>query len=390
MILDQAFAAVIRFEIDAIRDDAPDFVRPVCRARNMITDAGLDRLNNNGNDFLSYAAQYRLGTSNTPTKRNTGAITLTRVGSTVTASASFFEAADAGRVLVAGDSGELRIASYVSATSITVSTTGADWSGRTGDVFYVTRTALGSPGPLVAFSEVAAGAGYNGYTWDAGTGKLTTWCTRVSGTAGADTTYKEICWQSASAEVLGIALINGGAGDTLLLGERYRVKLIVERTVAPFSPTASADLGVTGITGVYVSWALEGAQLDYWDCSGTIVRVGDGWATPSSMTQNCRLTASTVALPAAPVMADYAWTGTSLASVAGTYRTYTAGDFKRLCDYVFPSNSAAFSGVRSICFGGNTSMNREAFRGLLSAPIAKALEEKLTLTLQRRIMRVLS
>ena len=381
-------------EIEAFKPGPFGYVRKVGRWRNLTLDSAIYDFCGAGAGFQSYTNafyQFRLGTGTQPLKRAGGTITFSRTGNTVTASASFFEAADAGRVIVCTGTGELRISAYTNATTVTVSTAGADFAARSGTVYYVNRTGLASAGPLAAFSEVATNdtGDRHGYIFDAGTGKLTTWVTRVSGTAAADTLYTEIAWQNASGGTWGIALINGGVGDTLLAGERYRVKVITERTFTPVIETGAIALPVTGIDGVTCNWKLEGVEAPYFGADGSVVSVGDNFMDIGSTTRYCRLTDSTAAFRAS-VLGEVSFLGTTKATVALAAQTYVAGTTYR--DYLatFAANTAAFSGVNSIQVGGNTSYNRCCLRGTLSAPIAKLLTEKLEFRFRLGIDRALT
>ena len=378
MILAHHTSAKILYEIDTIRPDGSE--RRVCRAHNLLMDAGIDGvLSSQYSSFTNLLSGFRLGTSNAPLRRDSGAITFTRAGNTVTASAAFFLAADSGRVLVvAGDGGaEQRITGYTSETVVTVSGVARDYAAASGTVLYVEQTALAAPGPLALFTEVAAGTDRNGYAFDAVAGTVTTWVSRISAAAAADTLYREIGWFNADGTVmLGRALINSGVGDTLLVGERYRVKVSAVRKFGPLSPTAAADLGVTGISGVTAQWQLEGLPLDVFNAAGEREATSYGSFLGNANYGHVDLSTNTGAFlaptitPSEPVSVvvgvdtSRGWGGAKT-GIVNHYATFAA-------------NTAAFSGVRSIYLRGS-GYGKTVLRGLLSAPIGKTLEEQLNL-----------
>lgn len=211
---------------EVIRDSGPDWIP------NLILNTGLNEVyNRKWCDLFLYAIA---GTGTTPTSEDSGATTASQSGTTVTASASFFEAGDVGNV-VKWDSGEeALITAYVSDTQVTVGTSQTVTSGaftmyntnQTGLVNEQKRTntyLTGSPNCMTTLvgNQVQARRTYD-FTAEVGTVNYTeigfSWIN-----TGANTTFSRILLPDPVQ---------------VLAGQQLRVVYELRITVGPSTPQA--------------------------------------------------------------------------------------------------------------------------------------------------------
>lgn len=380
-------SASVLFLLDAVRQNAAGeivSVRPVCKGKNLLMDGGLDAL-----ATLAWPALFAFfGLSTTPAtlRRDSGVTTISRTGNTLNASASFFEAADVGRVVVLqGDAQEMRVTGYTSGVAVTVGGVARDVSARQGTVLHVSQTGLPSEGPIARFSTLSTNSDAHGYLWDGVSGVLSTWVTRLSAEAAVDTTYKAIGWfrSSTGANLSGVANINGGVGDTLLAGEMYRVRLQLNRKIGPLTPVAK----VAPITG----WAadtteqVERVALKVWSAAGAISSPSGEELEPSvapscsAYTQALALRVPTMAFVESP-------TGLIKLNFSTVAAGYANGSFTRQFVATLTSADANSAAWRTFSLGYNAC----AFRVLLSANCAKTTDDSLVLTFEKSWGRDLS
>ncbi|HLP00622.1 MAG TPA: hypothetical protein VK163_01255 [Opitutaceae bacterium] len=381
--------------MDAVRLDAAGNVlseRPVMRARNLLMDAGLDYVATNG--WLSGFAYFGLATDPITLRRDSGVATVTRVGNTLTASASFFEAADVGRVVVlTGDAQEMRITGYTpGGTQVTVGGAARDVAAAHATVLYCNQTALSGAGPLARFATVATNTNANGASWNGTTGVLSTWVTRLSTAAAANTTYKAIGWFNAptGGTMMGAVNINGGAGDVLLTGEQYRVKVQLDRKIGPLTPV---DLGAA-ITGwaATITAQIEGIGYEVWSTVGTLSQPANFHTQlEPNATLGVQPFTQALALRAPTYGANVEWpTGSIGTSKNLTNASYVSGSFYRDASITFAVGDNNAANWRTIGFGNAGSAGKCAFRLLLSADMPKTTDDTLTLTIRRSWGRDLS
>lgn len=218
------------------------------RKRNLILDQGLNAV-----AARSWAGNFTYavaGTGDDPVKRDSGAVTFTRAAAVVTASAGFFEAADAGRLLKFDTGEEMRITVFNSATSVDVDTAGALGASE-GTVWYVDRTALETE---VKRTNTYGGDGGDNETTFV-TPTRTFKRTFVFSAEAGPVTYKEIGWShivTAGANLFGMDLLAGG-GVALIAGQQLEVIVELSVSLTPAASTAwvnpVAGFGDDGVHG---------------------------------------------------------------------------------------------------------------------------------------------
>ncbi len=375
-------AAEVHYTVEVLDADGR-VARRLPRKRNLILDQGLNYIAEE-----SWAAAFpraAVGTGTTPTKRDSGAITFSRTGSTVTASAGFFEAADVGRLLKFDSGEEVRITAFTNATTVTTADSGTIAAAE-GTIWYVNQTGLAAESKRTGTYSTDSGA--NGSTFLGGvwTHKRTFLFPAESGTV----VYREIGWSSFSGagnNLFGRDLLPG-VGVTLVAGQQLRVT--VELSVA-YVPAASAPYA-----SVVAGWSQPGAcgiefsDIETVSASGGVTPIGGG-LDPHAL-KRCYLTTEAAAISP---MADTQ--GTTISSGIGVVDCgsagYVSGSFSRTYSATFSAIQANSTSIRSILFGRrgvNANELRRAFRVVLDAPETKTSSQSLTLTFRLSWGRVLN
>jgi hypothetical protein len=222
-------------------------VRRFPRKRNLILDQGLDGIAvRSWSASFTYAA---VGTGTTPTSRDSGAITFTRAGTTVTASAGFFSADDVGRLLKFDSGEEMYLTGYTDPQNMTASESGA-LAASEGTVWYVDDTSLAVETKRT--NTYGTDGGDNGSTFSGGAGTYTLKRTFLFSEEVAPITYREIGWSheaGAGANLFGRDLF-AGVGISLTAGQLLKVEM---ELVITFSPASSAPWA-----NVITGWSEDG------------------------------------------------------------------------------------------------------------------------------------
>lgn len=113
---------------------------------NLLTDGALNHLaaynfEDQGDSIQNPRNYLAVGTGAGEVKRKSGAITASQTGTTVTANAAFFEAADVGREIVFANGSYAKITAFTSTTIVEVGTSQAV-AAQAFEVWYVNLTAL--------------------------------------------------------------------------------------------------------------------------------------------------------------------------------------------------------------------------------------------------------
>src|SRR5690606_11548336 len=148
-----------------------------------------------------------VGTGTDPVRRDSGAVTLSRAGTTVTASAGFFEAADVGRLLKMDTGEDMRVISFASSTSVEVDTS-RPIAATPGTVWYVNQTALVSESKRSNTYSTDGGANGSTFLVDTWTHKRTF----VFSAEAGPVVYREIGWSwtnTVGANLFGRDLLAG-------------------------------------------------------------------------------------------------------------------------------------------------------------------------------------
>lgn len=253
-----ASSAELHYTLSVFRDGKE--IKRLPKSKNLILDSGLDKIGTASN-FWAVAFEYMLlgvQASPTPVRRDSGAITLSQSGTTITASSSFFVASDTGRLLKYNDiDGTEVYLTYVSATQATASVS-KSVSSVNGTIWYVNQTALES------FSNAAntysTDGGANGTTWSSGTQTLKR--TIIGRSEPSDITYTEIGFNSTSSNsnIFDRDVITGGL--SLLAGDQVRCTVQVIVTWSPITPASISNVG-TGLDTTGNAQLESGLRLPY-------------------------------------------------------------------------------------------------------------------------------
>lgn len=206
--------------------------------RNLLLDSGLD-----GIATRSYWHAFThcvLGSGTTPTKRDSGAATVSISGAVATASANFFEAADVGRLLKLDSGQEVYISAYTSETVVSVD--GAeDEAASEFTIWYVDE--LGHQNELIRTNTLGTDSGDVSSNWNGS--RVEHKRTFIFPVESTSRTYREIGWShtwTAGGNLLGRDLIPGG-GDSIAAGQQYKVVVRLRIVVSPVTPLVVGDVG---------------------------------------------------------------------------------------------------------------------------------------------------
>lgn len=205
--------------------------------RNLLLDSGLDNIASN--TFRDVGRYCVLGDGTKPTKRDSGAITVSIASGVATASSGYFEAEDVGRLLKLDSGQEVYIDGYTSSTEVSV-TGAADDAASESTIWYVNET--GHENELVRSSSLSSDSGDNSTTWD---GSILEYKrTFLFPEETSSRTYREIGWShtsSAGPNLLGRDIIPGG-GDSISAGQQYKVIVKLQMQLSQTEPTAVSDV----------------------------------------------------------------------------------------------------------------------------------------------------
>lgn len=223
-------------------------------ANNLILDQGMDFLFNTCS-YSQASICAKVGTGTTPVVRDSGAITVTVAAGVATASANFFEAADAasgGRLLKLDSGEEYYIDTFTDPQNVNV--TGPDAAASLAAIWYVNETGLASETKRTVTYLTGAGNCDSLFVSNEVTFRRTYDFTAE----GANINYSELGWtyvNAAGSNLFSRALVAGGT-VTVLTGQALRVIYDLVVTVGPTVATP----GTPAITGwpVAPSTTLDG------------------------------------------------------------------------------------------------------------------------------------
>ncbi len=311
-------------------------VRALPRKKNLILDQGLDRVAvEKWQDCIRYAAA---GSDATPTRRDSGAVTVSRAGSVLTASAGFFVPADVGRLFKFNTGEEVKITAYTSATQVSTATSGAI-AAAAGTVWYVNQTGLVAE--LARTNTYGTAGGDNTLALDAVAGTLTQRRTFIFPPEAALVTYREVGWShdgAADQNLFGRDVLPG-AGLTLAAGQQLKIVLDLVLTLELLAPEAANTLPWSGGTA---QQQLENIAWHY-------------LFNPSETTAGRVFVSESSAAFAAARAVEVSDPGAPLAGtsyhVAAEAAAYVAGSRERAFWGVFTLNDGNSAAIRSAGFG---------------------------------------
>jgi len=377
-------AGKVSYQLTALNSDG-SVARKLPPRRNLLLDRGLDNLA--ALSWCSLFDYFHLGTGTGPTSRDSGLITFTLAGGIATASAAFFLNTDTLRILKLDSGREMRITGFTDDQHVTVDFAGADGPSQ-GTVWYVTDTALTAQDQY--FNLRSGDAGDHGWLWNGVTGILSTWVTRVSNAVVAPAiTFKEIGWSELgyTGLVNGRDLIAGGAGDTLTTGQKYKVKLQLDRTISPLAARACPQ--ITGWAGT-AQEQIEAVGLSYWDANGD--HTDYIMAHEPVNAGRMRFSHDATAFRA-PVFVGDGVNPLDLGTLAGSERActnqaYLAGSFFRDTRAFWDAGISTAVGIRHFAYGSNYSTMYHQ-RMLMDADQVKASADKLIVNFRKSWGRIL-
>lgn len=219
----------------------------------------------------SFAA-CRVGSGTNAVKYNSGAVTFTQSGTTVTASGSFFDAVMVGGILKYGsdDTGvEYYITSYTSPTEVEVDTS-ATVGSTVGTVWMVQQTALQT---LLYSSSTYGTDGGDNFT-NYVTNVATLQRTYVFAQQVSSYSVNEVGWNSSTTGSTVLGRIVLGSTEVVNPSNYLVVILQMEITVEPNGSTAVGDVGTNVDTSGNA--ALSWAAITYVATNGnTVTAVGN-------------------------------------------------------------------------------------------------------------------
>lgn len=259
--------------------------------RNLLLDSGLDGIVDR--TFLDSFTHCVLGTGTTPTKRDSGAITVSISSGAATASSGFFEAGDVGRLIKLDSGQEAYIDGFTSSTVVSV-TGASDDAASEFTIWYVNET--GHETEVVRTSLTGSDTGDNESTWTVSA--IQHKRTFIFPEETQARTYREIGWShtaTVGGNLLGRDLIPGG-GDSISIGQQYKVVVKLQIVPGPLTQQAVASVGTGGFdtSGNAILTSLAGA----FEILGN--SLANGLSLEPSAPLNVKVANADFTLPAAP------------------------------------------------------------------------------------------
>lgn len=324
--------------------------------KNLILDQGIDQYfsHTGGGQFAlpQYFQACAVGTGSDPTYRDSGAITATVSGTTVTASAAFFvDPDDVGRLInFDGGAGQGYIQSVTSPTQCELTAPLTVGTPTLFTIWYVNQVQLTTE--VKRTTTYLSGAANTGSTFSA-TG-VTHKFTYDFSVEVSNQNYAELGWSylaTAGANLFSRTLIAGGT-VTVLTGQQLRVIYSVSVTLTPNTATA-ADATIAGWPvapatdqhGSGILWGMSagGGSLGYVNSSGGILggQLDPGGGVTFGL-------GTGTALPVSINAGEAANSRDILQSGAVTWSAYVGGSFTRSFSVTIPTGSGNSTGIRII------------------------------------------
>lgn len=209
---------------------------------NLVFDTGLNLFANAGTDFRDFFATTKIGGGTNPNSINSGAITFTQVGTTITASGSFFTSGMTGAILKYG-TGSGGVEQYITFTSALTATSATSMTvsvATVGTVWMVQQ--IGLQTLLFSSNTYSSASGANTTTFS--TNNLVLQSTTIFGTQVSPYTVNEIGYHTASSSG---ATCNGrivlSSSDVVNPSQFYVVVTQMTYTVNPSPPVSVGNMG---------------------------------------------------------------------------------------------------------------------------------------------------
>lgn len=364
---------------------------------HMITDAGLDKVASQL--WLTCVNVPILGEGVSPTavRRDSGAVTFTQAGTTLTASAGFFTAADVGRLFKWGTGtagNEIYITAYTSATVVTVGTSATVSTPDIGTIWYVNTAALQTPVTGLTWSTNADGAeNFSTAVPSGDTVTVTNQKTFYSTAFASNKTISEIAFSDSNtnANVFDRDLVTPTVG--MLTGDQAKVtmQLIIKWT--PITPVAVGNVGTNYDTSGNVQLESIGMSngtgvSHYTDTSGTIGGGGSKFLEPSCSATPVGCRSTNTAFQAFNTTTPNSG-GTFYTGYAG-FAPNSYGSGTRYRDTVALFTIAQLNGVVYDVALGTPVSGGSCFRQKFTTPPTKLNTQTLSFTIRKSWNRILT
>lgn len=388
--------AALEYSIKRVRNGKVIESRPF--RRNMITDAGLNRIGAEAWKWVEYIFSFILGdsVSPTPVRRDSGAIKFTQSGTTITADAPFFESADTGRLFKwgTGSAGSECYLTYVNSTTATASVSATVAVPEIGTVWYVNTAALNSPIAGLSISKLN-GSGSTSFNVVGDTCEVTSEITLQSSAFSSNRTVTEIAINNntTNSNVFDRDLVNPPIA--FLSGDQAEVTVRLIRNYSPVTPVSVGNVA----TGFDSSGDFQIESLSDSNVNGSPISIFDsngnagtsGFLDPSSNGLNAGPVNAAITLQTFNATTT---TSRSTARQSATTLAYGTGTFYREKVVTIPiniGNSANIYGI-AVTKGVSAADYGNAPNCItlkLNTPFAKTNTQILTITFRASWQRVL-
>jgi hypothetical protein len=293
--------------------------------KNLILDQGLNLAA--GTNWCDCFASCAAGTDNTPVLRDSGGITATQSGNTVTASSSFFVLGDIGKLIHFDSGQDAMITGFTDGLNVTVSVSQTVGAGQF-TVWYVNQTGLGNE--QKRNNAYLTGSGNCGSSIASNT--LTHRRTFDFSAETGSVVYTELGWSnsgSAGNNLFSRVLLSSSV--TVLSGQQLRVVYDLSVTLTPnTTQTGTASISgwpVSPATGTTGSYGIQQIGLSAVNTSGGTVSWDSGGVDnePSSAPA-IYLSSDTTAVQA---FGSSAGRGTNQVAHTASLASYVNGNFYR-------------------------------------------------------------
>lgn len=271
-----------RYKLEIMRDGRAVSEAPF--RDNMLTDFGLDDIATNGQGgWLMCLNSPRLGNgvSPCPIRRDSGAITFTQSGTTLTANSTFFVAGDTGKLFKfgTGSSGLETYLTYVSGTQCTTSTSATVSTPTIGTIWYVDQSALTGYISELSWSN-DSGADKNFSSASVLGDTVTIMHQKVfnSSAFGSGTSVTEIgfnIYYSRGNNLYDLDIVNPPVA--FMPGDQARVTIQLIQTISGITPFSVSNVGTgydsSGTAQIESTGLLDGL-IQHVDSSGNVTGQG--------------------------------------------------------------------------------------------------------------------
>lgn len=349
-----------KFQCKVVDSATGKLLREYPVQKNLILNQGLDYyLSGSYSGFAQLFAYACAGTGTTPTQNDSGAVTVSQSGTTITTSAPFLlgTASDVGRTIKWETGEEAMITASISTTQATVNTT-ATISDAEFTIYETNQTKMGGGiGSGSGTTDVKRTATYVTGTGDCGTTWTSPHIVEMKRTYDftaevGSVTYTEV-GTSYSVTVNSATLFMRAVLDTpvsLTAGQVFR---FVYTLTITWSPSASFSAAVP-ITGWPVAPATTTVATQGFDFLNTCSVNTTGNTSPSSDTidpgkvEFLRLYSVAYLPPATPLQTYTARQINMIDGIAPTYSTYVANSFTRIMTFTFTPSDGNSTSIRTM------------------------------------------